>query len=150
MERSITPDNSTVGAGELQSGNKQGSSLDGTLRKEIKVELMEELLEGARPDAMEAAIGAAFQVTQNAAEAQKAALVGTLASHAMERAHAEEATVDRLLMELLDQRMEKLEHRVSLLEDVEGMLEAERRVALEIERRDLYTARCRHWFGNGN
>eukprot|EP00978_Attheya_sp_CCMP212_P005022 scaffold11079_cov60-Attheya_sp.AAC.2 len=149
MGRSITPDNSTVGAGESPMVNKQGSSFDGKLRKEIKAELMDELLEGARPDAMEAAIGAAFQVTQNAAEAQKAALVGTLASHAMDRAQTEEATVDRLLMELLDQRMEKLEHRVSLLEDVEGMLEAER-VALEIERRDLYTARCRHWFGNGN
>jgi SWI/SNF related-matrix-associated actin-dependent regulator of chromatin subfamily C len=33
-----------------------------------------------------------------------------------------------------------------MLDDVEGILEAEK-VALELERRDLYTARCRHWFG---
>ena len=35
---------------------------------------------------------------------------------------------------------------VAMMDDVEGILEAER-VALEMERRDLYTARCRHWFG---
>jgi SWI/SNF related-matrix-associated actin-dependent regulator of chromatin subfamily C len=46
----------------------------------------------------------------------------------------------------VNQRMEKLENRMALLDDIEGIIEAEK-VALELERRDLYTARCRHWFG---
>jgi SWI/SNF related-matrix-associated actin-dependent regulator of chromatin subfamily C len=42
--------------------------------------------------------------------------------------------------------MKKLENRMAMMDDVEGMLEAEK-TALELERRDLYTARCKHWFG---
>ena len=54
--------------------------------------------------------------------------------------------VAQLLSELVELRMQKLENRLAMLDDVEGMLDAER-LALELERRDLYTARCRHWFG---
>ena len=45
--------------------------------------------------------------------------------------------------------MAKLENKLSLLEDVEGILDAER-IAIELERRDLYTTRCHHWFAGGS
>jgi SWI/SNF related-matrix-associated actin-dependent regulator of chromatin subfamily C len=51
-------------------------------------------------------------------------------------------------MDIVDQRLQRLENRAAMLEDVEALLEAER-VALELERRDMYTARCRQWFGDG-
>jgi len=71
-----------------------------------------------------------------------------VAHEAIRTAQAHEETVSRLLSEIIDQRMKKLECRMALMDDLEGMLEAER-VALELERRDLYTTRCRDWFGGG-
>jgi len=112
-------------------------------------EILKDLIKDVRPEVIEAATKAALQTTGDLQEAQKGALLGSIAAKAEERAAAEEESVNELLMELLDQRMKKLENRVSLLDEVEGMLEAER-VSLELERRDLYTARCRHWFGGGN
>jgi SWI/SNF related-matrix-associated actin-dependent regulator of chromatin subfamily C len=78
--------------------------------------------------------------------AQAAGRAGLVLSQAVDVARSKEESVAHLLSELVDLRMKKLENRLALLDDVEGMLEAER-VALELERRDLYTARCRHWFG---
>jgi SWI/SNF related-matrix-associated actin-dependent regulator of chromatin subfamily C len=78
-------------------------------------------------------------------EAQKAALLGIVSSQAEEKACKEEAVISDLLQKILDQRMAKLENRLSVLDDIEGMFDAER-LALELERRDLYTARCRQWF----
>ena len=72
-------------------------------------------------------------------------MLASVASSAVETARKEEDTVDRILHEILDQRMSKLENRLSLLDDLECMFDAER-MALELERRDLYTTRCRHWF----
>ena len=112
-------------------------------------EILKDLIKDVRPEVIEAATKAALQTTGDLQEAQKGALLGSIAAKAEERAATEEESVNELLMELLDQRMKKLENRVSLLDEVEGMLEAER-VSLELERRDLYTARCRHWFGGGN
>ena len=112
-------------------------------------EILKDLIKDVRPEVIEAATKAALQTTGDLQEAQKGALLGSIAAKAEERAAIEEESVNELLMELLDQRMKKLENRVSLLDEVEGMLEAER-VSLELERRDLYTARCRHWFGGGN
>ena len=105
-------------------------------------EILKDLVKDVRPEA-------ALQTTGDIQEAQKGALLGSIAAKAEERAAAEEESANELLLELLNQRMKKLENRVSLLDEVEGMLEAER-VSLELERRDLYTARCRHWFGGGN
>lgn len=59
---------------------------------------------------------------------------------------SEETAVAVLLQQILDARMKQVEERLKVLDDVEGLLEADR-VALELERRDLFTARCRHWFG---
>lgn len=112
-------------------------------------EILKDLVKDVRPEVIEAATKAALQTTGDIQEAQKGALLGSIAAKAEERAAAEEESANELLLELLNQRMKKLENRVSLLDEVEGMLEAER-VSLELERRDLYTARCRHWFGGGN
>jgi len=112
-------------------------------------EILKDLIKDVRPEVIEAATKAALQATGDLQEAQKGVLLGSIAAKAEERAAAEEESVNELVNELLDQRMKKLENRVSLLNEVEGMLEAER-VSLELERRDLYTARCRHWFGGGS
>ena len=80
---------------------------------------------------------------------QKAALLGIIKSQAAENIFKERETRNHLLVEILEQRMKKIENRLSLLDDMEAMFEAER-VTLELERRDLYTSRCRHWLNDGN
>jgi len=89
---------------------------------------------------------AALSSTNNLNEAQQAALGGLNLNKDVQDAMTQEGVVARMLSEVVDLRMKKLENRLAMVEDVEGLLEAER-VALELERRDLYTARCRHWFG---
>mmetsp|Transcript_9629 Transcript_9629/g.14258 ORF Transcript_9629/g.14258 Transcript_9629/m.14258 type:complete len:1173 (+) Transcript_9629:138-3656(+) len=113
-----------------------------------KDDIFRDLLAGIRPEVAKAALDAAMTATDNVLEAQKASLFGVIAGKALEQVRTEEDAISRLLMEVVDQRMSKMENRIALLDDVEGILEAER-VALELERRDLYTARCRHWFGDG-
>ena len=79
-------------------------------------------------------------------QAQKAALLGCIVHDTVDMVQEQEARVVQILSEVMELRMQRIESRLSTLDDVEDMLEAER-VALELERRDLYTARCRHWFG---
>jgi len=110
-------------------------------------DVIRELMQGVRPEVIQAAANAAFKATDDVKEAQKATLLAVIANNAMESAKEEEATVDDLMYEVLNQRMRKLERRADFLDDAEGMLEAER-VALELERRDLYAMRCRHWLGD--
>ena len=76
----------------------------------------------------------------------KAAVLGLIVRDAMDTAQEQEERVVEILSEVMELRMQRIESRLSTLDDVEDMLETER-VALELERRDLYTARCRHWFG---
>ena len=76
----------------------------------------------------------------------KAAVLGLMVRDAMDTAQEQEERVVEILSEVMELRMQRIESRLSTLDDVEDMLETER-VALELERRDLYTARCRHWFG---
>lgn len=137
-ERSITPE---LPAADNNKEDELGFALKGKMLKE--------LVDEAHPDVIAAATNAALQATEDLVVAQKAAVLAVASSKAVEKAMQEEETVGRLLAELHEQRMQKLENRLALLDDVEGILEAER-VALELERRDLYTARCRHWFGGGN
>eukprot|EP00566_Odontella_aurita_P004129 CAMPEP_0113561844 /NCGR_PEP_ID=MMETSP0015_2-20120614/20199_1 /TAXON_ID=2838 /ORGANISM="Odontella" /LENGTH=1172 /DNA_ID=CAMNT_0000463679 /DNA_START=107 /DNA_END=3625 /DNA_ORIENTATION=+ /assembly_acc=CAM_ASM_000160 len=138
---------------DIDSSDNGGE--EDTGRKRCRVlgrrEVLCELLDGACPNVIAAATNAALDAAANGStsEAQKAAVLGTVGAEAMIEAKDEEDAIERLLMEILDQRMVRLENRVALLDDMEGMLEAER-VALELERRDLYTARCRHWFSGGN
>jgi len=107
------------------------------------------ILEDIHPDVLNATINASLKATNDIAMARKASIAGILASAASTKAQSEEEEIARTLMDILDQRMQRLENRVAILDDVEALLEAER-VALELERRDMYTTRCRHWFGDGS
>ena len=107
------------------------------------------ILDGVHPDVLNATITASLKATNDINMARKASIAGILASSAATKAHSEEEEIARTLMDILDQRMQRLENRVAILDDVEALMEAER-VALELERRDMYTTRCRHWFGDGS
>ena len=109
-------------------------------------DLISDLIDGVKPQVAETVVEAALNATGGDLNAaQKAGVLGVISSKAAERAQKEEESTSHLLQEILDLRMAKLENRLSLLDDLEGMLDAER-MALELERRDLYTNRCRHWF----
>jgi SWI/SNF related-matrix-associated actin-dependent regulator of chromatin subfamily C len=137
-EGSITPD------GEPRTnGNKEASKLT---KLEVQQEIFQELVTKSDPAVIRAVTEASLQATGKLADAQKTAIYGLVASQAEQEASTHEDSVARVLSEIVDLRMKKLENRMSLMDDIEGMLEAER-IALELERRDLYTARCRHWFG---
>lgn len=108
--------------------------------------LVQDLVTGVDPSVVHAVVEAALQQTSNLADAQKAALAGLQLTDVAKQAQTAQGALAQVVSHTVDLRMQKLEHRLALLDDVEGLLEAER-VALELERRDLYTARCRHWFG---
>jgi hypothetical protein len=111
-------------------------------------DLIADLIDGVKPSVAKAVVDAALTATDaDISTAQKAAVLGAISSKAVERAREEEASTSRILQEILDLRMARLENRLSLLDDLEGMLDAER-MALELERRDLYTNRCRFWFNS--
>jgi len=113
------------------------------LRKE---HIFHELIDNIRPEVVQAATDAALRVAgSDIAQGQKASLLSIISVSGLARAKEEEEATEKILQEILNQRMAKLENRLSLLEDAEGILDSER-IALELERRDLYTARCRHWF----
>eukprot|EP00591_Stephanopyxis_turris_P004872 CAMPEP_0195509530 /NCGR_PEP_ID=MMETSP0794_2-20130614/2444_1 /TAXON_ID=515487 /ORGANISM="Stephanopyxis turris, Strain CCMP 815" /LENGTH=872 /DNA_ID=CAMNT_0040636775 /DNA_START=42 /DNA_END=2661 /DNA_ORIENTATION=+ len=117
-------------------------------RKKLKEEIIRELLDGANPQVITAATNAALKATNDLKEAQKAGIIGVIAGTAAEQSADNEKCAATLLLEVLDERMKKLENRVMLLDDVEAMLEAER-VSLEIERRDLYMAGVVTGMGTG-
>ena len=110
-------------------------------------EFIQNLVENSDPQVLKEMFQAAVQATTgNAIDTQTASLLGIHATQAVANARGHEIDLAVRLSKLVDARMQKLENRMSMLDDVEGILEAEK-VALEMERRDLYTARCRHWFG---
>jgi SWI/SNF related-matrix-associated actin-dependent regulator of chromatin subfamily C len=152
-DRPITPDSSVVSSGDANLNpavvGEIKSSVTGvtTTTKPSQYDFLQEILDGCDPDLACAVAATALELSAGSLDqAQKAGRAGLLLARAVEAAQAREESVAHLLSEIVDLRMKKLENRLSLLDDVEGMLEAER-VALELERRDLYTARCRHWFG---
>ena len=107
------------------------------------------ILNSVRPEVLEEVIRAAFNATEDVAEAKKASLMGIIASVATEKAQEEEEQIRATLMDIVDQRVQRIENKLSMIDDVEALLEAER-VSLELERRDMYTTRCRQWFGDGS
>lgn len=110
-------------------------------------EFIQNLVENSDPQVLKKMFQAAVQATtNNTIDMQTASLLGIHATETIANARGHEIDLAVRLSKLLDARMQKLENRMSMLDDVEGILEAEK-VALEMERRDLYTARCRHWFG---
>mmetsp|Transcript_16323 Transcript_16323/g.35271 ORF Transcript_16323/g.35271 Transcript_16323/m.35271 type:complete len:1272 (-) Transcript_16323:77-3892(-) len=111
--------------------------------------MFSEILDGVSPEVLNATIEASFQSTNDITEARKASFVAAVAGAAAQKGEQTEVEIENTLMDIIDQRFQRLENRVALLDDVEALLEAER-VALELERRDMYTTRCRHWFGDGS
>ena len=108
--------------------------------------IIQELVESCPPKVVRKATAAALEAAPELEHAQSGALLGLVSHKAVETATQAENQVESVLSQLLDQRMKKLENRMAMMDDVEAILEAEK-MALELERRDLYTARCRHWFG---
>lgn len=115
-------------------------------RRKRQDEIFQNLVESTNPTVVQKVLKVALESTEDVTESQKAAVLGIVANQAVQDAQIQDQSVSRILSEIVDLRMQKLENRLALLDDVEGLLDAER-VALELERRDLYTARCRHWFG---
>ena len=109
-------------------------------------ESMSALVEGVDPKALKAVVEAALRSTDTVSKAQEAARVGVVAQQAAATAQEENKALSSVLNHVVELRLQKLENRLRALDDVEGMLDAER-LSLALERRDLYTARCRHWFG---
>jgi hypothetical protein len=110
---------------------------------------LSQFLDGVRPEVLKAAVEASLQFTNDITEVRKASIVAALASSAAEKGARIESEIETTLRDIVDQRLQRLENRVAILDDVEALLEAER-VSLELERRDMYTTRCRHWFGDGS
>jgi len=140
-ERPLTPDTK---AGESPRSRARSKTPKDELAQEA---LLRSLVEETSPEVRKSVAEAALKATgRDLPAAQCAARLGLVASQTAKTAQAHAETVSRLGSQVLDQRMQKLECRMALMDDLEGMLEAER-VALELERRDLYTTRCRDWFG---
>jgi SWI/SNF related-matrix-associated actin-dependent regulator of chromatin subfamily C len=114
-----------------------------------KNSVVSNILNGAHPDVLKTVVEASLQSTGDINEARNASFVAVMASAAAQRGAHVESEIENTLMDIVDQRIQRLENRVALLDDVAALLEAER-VSLELERRDMYTARCRHWFGDGS
>jgi SWI/SNF related-matrix-associated actin-dependent regulator of chromatin subfamily C len=154
-DRPITPDTSVMSSSDANQNpavvgeGKPDATGSATVAAPSHSEndFLQEILDGCDPDVACAVTAAALELSGGSLEqAQKAGRAGLVLARAVKAARSREDSVAHLLSEIVDLRMKKLENRLALLDDVEGMLEAER-VALELERRDLYTARCRHWFG---
>jgi hypothetical protein len=142
-DRPITPD------GITQPVQSHQVPVDATaaVKEAIQREFIHDLVERTDPVVLNKVVTAAMEATNgNLQESQAATLLGLQMTRAVEIARGHEVDLAVRLSKLIDTRMEKLENRMVMIDDIEGILEAEK-VALELERRDLYTTRCRHWFG---
>mmetsp|Transcript_6467 Transcript_6467/g.10084 ORF Transcript_6467/g.10084 Transcript_6467/m.10084 type:complete len:498 (+) Transcript_6467:2-1495(+) len=148
IERPITPDatHETSKTSSDPALSKEGRSPDQT--KDLSHnEFVRDLVERSDPQVLKEVFDAAMKATGgNLVESQAASVLGLQLTRNVEEARGHEVDLAARLSKLVDVRMQKLENRMAMMEDVEAILEAEK-VALELERRDLYTARCRHWFG---
>jgi len=132
--------------------NAMGGAVDASIHsdsnpRDSEEKLIQNIVQNSNPEVLKKMLNTAIEATNfNPGEAQAASLLGLHVTQAVENARGHEIELGLRLSKLLDARMQKLENRMAMLDDVEGILEAEK-VALEMERRDLYTARCRHWFG---
>jgi SWI/SNF related-matrix-associated actin-dependent regulator of chromatin subfamily C len=147
-ERPITPE-ATNDASKLAAVVSKSSSVATTnqTKEDYQREFIASLVQKSSPYIIEAVFNAAVNASGgNVPASQAAALLGLQLSRSVEEARSHEVDLAERLSKLVDMRMKKLENRMAMMDDVEGMLEAEK-TALELERRDLYTARCKHWFG---
>ena len=137
MDGSITPDVVSVSTTYDPSSTIQ----------QMQQNWMADLVNRVDPTVLRTVTTAALSSTNgDLPQAQKAALLGCIVHDTVDMVQEQETRVVQILSEVMELRMQRIESRLSTLDDVEDMLEAER-VALELERRELYTARCRHWFG---
>lgn len=151
--KSVTPNecyekflSTDFGDEKLESNNVKIVEMSASIENTSNEDLVADLIDGVKPEVAEVVVDAALDATDGVIKtAKRAGVLGVISSQAIERAQKEEAATGHILQQILDLRMAKLENRLSLLDDLEGMLDAER-MALELERRDLYTNRCRHWF----
>jgi len=139
-----------VAAAEGQVDDGATASLSSTTTMAATTTLRD-LMDQVNPRVLNAALSAALETASDSktshSEAQKAAVLAGVASRALESAQESEKSVDTLLLDILNARMEKVENRLGLIDDVEKMVEVER-VALELERRDLFIRRGRYWLGD--
>ena len=109
--------------------------------------MLKDLIERSDPQVIREVFDAAMKASHgNLVESQAASLLGLQLTRTVEEARGHEVDLAARLARLVDIRMQKLENRMAMMDDVEAIAEAEK-IALELERRDLYTTRCRHWFG---
>lgn len=116
-------------------------------KKEMEHEVIKKLVERSDPRVLKELLNTAMKMAGGKSQNSTAeTLLGLQLTRSVEEARGHELDLAVRLSKLIDMRMQKLENRMGMMDDVEGILEAEK-VALELERRDLYTSRCRHWFG---
>jgi SWI/SNF related-matrix-associated actin-dependent regulator of chromatin subfamily C len=146
-ERPITPDASHDAAKEAVGTTAEEEPTNDKSREAIQEEILKNLVERSDPQVIKEVFAAAMKASHgNLVESQAASLLGLQLTRTVEEARGHEVDLAARLARLVDIRMQKLENRMAMMDDVESILEAEK-VALELERRDLYTTRCRHWFG---
>eukprot|EP00531_Pseudo-nitzschia_arenysensis_P009547 CAMPEP_0116144386 /NCGR_PEP_ID=MMETSP0329-20121206/15979_1 /TAXON_ID=697910 /ORGANISM="Pseudo-nitzschia arenysensis, Strain B593" /LENGTH=716 /DNA_ID=CAMNT_0003639815 /DNA_START=28 /DNA_END=2178 /DNA_ORIENTATION=+ len=131
----------------LKDDNAMDVSSDDAVTSQSQEDVVQDLVKSSNPKVIQKVFDAAMEATDsNPVDSKAASLLGLHMTQAVENARGHEVDLAVRLSKLLEARMQKLENRMAMMDDVEGILEAEK-VALEMERRDLYTARCRHWFG---
>jgi hypothetical protein len=126
---------------EMTTGNAAGGD---SLLESIGASLAN-LLDKCKPEVLQSAMIAALTKSDSLEEARTAASAAAIVESSRAEAQSHELRLAQILGQTLDTRMKRLEDRLAMIEEVEGCLDAER-MALNLERRDLYTARCRHWF----
>ncbi len=131
----------------LKDDNAMDVSSDDAGASRSQEDFVQDMVKNSNPQVIQKVFDAAMEATDsNPVDSKAASLLGLHLTQAVENARGHEVDLAVRLSKLLEARMQKLENRMAMMDDVEGILEAEK-VALEMERRDLYTARCRHWFG---
>ena len=130
----------------LAAADKSNTTTEGSSLPAPIPSFVDELIHTSDAKVVSAAVNAALEASEELHLAQTASIAGLAAAATDATARRQEDAVGRIMSEIVDLRMQKLEERLQILDDVEEMLETER-LALSLERRDLYTARCRHWFG---
>jgi hypothetical protein len=150
QDESVTPDGLSVAADDIQHSDNNIGSFHSKVKQELLSDIVNSVDSAVIHSVLNAALSSVSNTTSsnsnNLQHAQNASLFGLMVHNVAEGVQLKEQQILTIMSEMIDLRMKKLESRLQLLDDVEDMLEAER-VALELERRDLYTARCRHWFG---
>ncbi|GKY95591.1 hypothetical protein MPSEU_000520400 [Mayamaea pseudoterrestris] len=149
-ERPITPEVTSLKSEmtELKHTPAEFEDDDAKSKLSLQQAFLQDILDRSDAKVVNVVVEAALRAESmgNLACAQRNGVAGLVAYQALQEAKRGEKTISKIMAEILNLRLKKLENRLGRLDDVEGLLESER-AALELERRDLYTTRCRNWFG---